>query len=103
MRSDDFRKMVEKAPENELFRFSLGQSLFDEGFHGEAIEHLEACCQKKAEWMMPLILLGKSHLQLGQTKQARETLEKALALAVAQNHETPEAELRAILADLPED
>lgn len=100
MRSDDFRKMVEKAPENELFRFSLGQSLFEEEFYGDAVEHLEACCGKKKEWMMPRILLGKAYLRLGRKDEARQILESALALAIEQNHETPEAELREILADL---
>lgn len=92
--------MVEKSPNNELFRFSLGQSLFDEGSHAEAIEHLDACCGIKADWMMPRILLGKSYLQLGRTDEARQTLEEALSLAVAQEHEAPEAELRALLDDI---
>lgn len=92
--------MVEQAPENELFRFSLGQSLFDEGFHVEAVEHLEACCGKKGEWMMPRILLGKAYLKVGRTEDARRELEAALALAIEQEHETPESELRAILEDL---
>lgn len=100
MKSDDFRKILEKAPENELFRFSLGQSLFEEGFHAEAVEHLDACCSKKRDWMMPRILLGKAYLQLDKTDEAREVLESALALAVEQEHETPEAELRALLNDL---
>lgn len=102
MRSDDFRKMVEKAPENVLFRFSLGQSLFEEGFYAEAIEHLHSCCGHKDDWMMPRILLGKAYLQLGQTEEARQAFESALQLAVDQNHEGPEGELRALLADLSE-
>lgn len=102
MRSENFRKMVEKAPDNELFRFSLGQSLFEEGFHAEAITHLEACCGIKAQWMMPRILLGKAYLQLGREAESRQALEAALALAIEQEHETPEAELRALLQDLPE-
>jgi Flp pilus assembly protein TadD len=52
--------------------------------------------------MMPRILLGKAYLQAGRTEEARQTLEAALGLAVAQNHEAPEAELRALLADLQE-
>jgi Flp pilus assembly protein TadD len=100
MRSENFKKMVEKSPDNQLFRFSLGQSLFDEGSHAEAVEHLDACCKIKEDWMMPRILLGKSYLQLGQIDQARSVLETALALAIAQEHEAPEAELRALLDDI---
>lgn len=101
MRSDDFKKMVEQAPQNELFRFSLGQALFDEGSYAEAIEHLEVCREKKAEWMMPLVLLGKSYLEVGRIQEAKKALQGALDLAISQEHETPEAELRALLADLP--
>jgi predicted Zn-dependent protease len=100
MRSETFKKMVASAPRNELFRFSLGQALFDEKAFEESIEHLEFCRSAKEEWMMPRILLGKARLQLGQTGPARTVLQEALDLAVAQHHEAPEAELRALLADL---
>lgn len=93
--------MVEKSPDSELFRFSLGQALYEEGSSAEAIEHLQACCEKKNEWMVPRILLGKALLDVGRTTEARQTLETALHLAVEQNHEAPEAELRMLLAELP--
>lgn len=100
MRSETFKKMVASAPDNELFRFSLGQALFEEEDFEESAAHLEWCRGKKADWMMPRILLGKARLQLGHKEKAQQALEEALALAVAQHHEAPEAELRALLADL---
>ncbi len=100
MRSEDFRKKVEAAPENRLFRFSLGQALFEEGAYAEAVEHLEFCCEQQSDWMMPRILLGQALMRLQQTDEARRTLESALQLAIAQKHEGPEAELRALLAEL---
>jgi len=99
-RSETFQKMVASAPENQLFRFSLGQALYEEGALSEAIEHLEFCRSRRADWMMPRILLGKAHLQLGQKPAAQPILKEALELAIEQNHEAPEAELRALLADL---
>jgi hypothetical protein len=48
--------------------------------------------------MMPRILLGKLLLRMGRTADARPVLEEALALAVAQDHEEPETELRGLLA-----
>jgi len=50
--------------------------------------------------MMPRILLGKAHLALGDRAAARNAFEDALRLAVAQGHEEPEEELRALLAAL---
>jgi hypothetical protein len=50
--------------------------------------------------MMPRILLGKSLLAVGDRAGAKTAFTDALALAVAQGHEEPEAELRPLLATL---
>ena len=50
--------------------------------------------------MMPRILLGKALLGLGRKPEAKPWLEQALQLAVAQNHDDPAQELRALLQDL---
>jgi predicted Zn-dependent protease len=99
-RSAQFAALVAKQPANELFRFSLAQALLAEGRPADAIEHLEFCAGKKADWMMPRILLGKALVGLGRRREAKPWLEQALHLAVAQDHEDPERELRAILSDL---
>ncbi|HVU16234.1 MAG TPA: molecular chaperone DnaJ [Candidatus Didemnitutus sp.] len=95
-----FRLLVAQYPDNELFHFSLAQALLRENETTEAIPHLRVCAEKKADWMMPRILLGKAYLALGKKKEARPWLESALALAVGQSHEDPEKELRALLAEL---
>ncbi|MBE2214373.1 MAG: tetratricopeptide repeat protein [Opitutaceae bacterium] len=100
MRSARFQTLVAQQPDNELFRFSLAQALLDEGRPADAIPHLEVCAAKKADWMVARILLGKALLALGRRDQARTRLEEALRLAIEQHHEDPEAELRALLADL---
>ena len=99
-KSDIFRPKVEAKPENTLFRFSLGQALYDEGSTAEAITHLEVCADSRDDWMLPRILLGKALLANKQDADAKPILEKALDLAVAQHHADPAEELRAILADL---
>jgi hypothetical protein len=50
--------------------------------------------------MMPRILLGKSLHAVGDQPGAKAVFTDALALAVAQGHEEPEEELRALLATL---
>ena len=99
-RSAHFAALVSKHPDNELFRFSLAQALVSEGRADAAVEHLIVCANKKSDWMMPRILLGKSLIGLGRRAEARPWLEQALQLAVTQNHEDPEHELRALLSDL---
>jgi len=99
-RSAHFAALVARQPDNELFRFSLAQALAAEDRGAEAVPHLEFCVAKKSGWMMPRILLGKLLLQLGRREEARPRLEDALRLAVAQEHEEPERELRSLLAGL---
>jgi hypothetical protein len=50
--------------------------------------------------MMPRILLGKCLLAVGDKPAVKAVFADALALAVAQGHEEPEEELRAVLATL---
>lgn len=99
-RSEHFGALVARQPDNEMFRFSLAQALAAEGRPAEAIPHYEFCVAKKADWMMARILLGKLFLQLGRRADAKPLLESALRIAVDQQHEDPERELRALLADL---
>lgn len=99
-RSEQFFAAVARQPDNELFHFSLAQALAAEGRGAEAVPHYEFCVAKKADWMMPRILLGKLFAQLGRRPEAKPLLEAALRLALEQQHEDPERELRSLLADL---
>lgn len=100
MSSARFAALVAARPENELFRFSFAQALLREGQDAAALEHLELCAARKPDWMMPRILLGKSLLALGRSREARPWLAAALHLAIVQGHEEPERELRALLGEL---
>lgn len=100
MRSEIIRQRLEKDPHNPLFRFSLGQALFQEERWEEACEHLNFCVAHRADWMMPRILLGKALLELKRPQEAKPVLEEALQLAIEQNHEDPADELRKLLASL---
>jgi len=99
-RTEQFQALVTSQPSNPLFRFSLAQALVNEARLREAVPHLEFCAASRADWMMPRILLGKLLLQLGRPAEARPLLIDALRLAVEQQHEDPERELRALLAEL---
>ena len=99
-RVQHFQGLVAKQPANELFRFSLAQALEAAGRSEEAVAQYQYCVEREADWMMPRILLGKRLLALGRKEEARPHLQAALQLAIDQSHEDPEAELRALLADL---
>jgi predicted Zn-dependent protease len=99
-RVEQFEVLVGRQPDNELFRFSLAQALMAERGPAEAVPHFEFCVAKKADWMMPRILLGKVQIGLGRRAEARTLISEALRLAVEQHHEDPERELRELLADL---
>ncbi len=96
-RSDTFRELVAKQPDNELFRFSLAQALVTELRYLEALEHLKYCVKKKPDWMVARIQLGKLYLELGMQADGLVQLQDALKLAVDQQHEAPEQELRELL------
>jgi predicted Zn-dependent protease len=99
-RVEQFEALVGRQPDNELFRFSLAQALLAERRPADAVPHFEFCVAKKADWMMPRILLGKVQVELGRRAEARTLLSEALGLAIEQHHEDPERELRELLADL---
>jgi len=100
MKSARFQPLVESNPDNEMFRFSLAQALFDEGSLDEAISHFSVCIKMKPDWMLAHILLAKAHIQLGNSELALPLLKHALQLAREQNHKDPEAEIQALLHDL---
>jgi len=100
MRSERFRGLVETNPDNELFRFSLAQALLQEDRLAEAEPHLRICIEKKTDWMVAHIALGKALIELGRRDEARPILRKAYQLAIEQNHEEPGIELSALLRQI---
>ena len=94
-----FEAKVAESPDNLLYRFSLAQALYGRS-PSEAIPHLKLCCEGRADWMIPRILLGKAYLQAGNSTESKEVLEDALRLAIQQNHKDPATEVRQLLEDL---
>ena len=95
-----YAAMLAMNSNNELARFSLGHALYDAGRYAEAAETFRVCIQRKPDWMVSTILLGRSQLQLGDKSAARETLEKARQLAIDQHHDGPLEEINGLLASL---
>ena len=100
MKSDKFRALLASKPDSELFQFSLGQALMEEGRGDEAVERFDICILKKPDWMMASILKSKCLIRLGKTDLALSELNRALKLSIEQRHEAPEAEIRQLIRSL---
>lgn len=100
MKSEKYKNLLKANPENELFRFSFGQALMDEGNPIEAISLFEKCLKKKPDWMVASILKAKCLIAIDQKDEAKSELHRALRLAIEQEHEAPEAEIRKLLETL---
>jgi predicted Zn-dependent protease len=94
------RELWRKFPDNDLSRFNLAQAYVAAGDFPNAIEHLRALCDKKPDWMVVHIQLGKAFIALGRSMEAKPILEHALKLASAQHHDTPREELEELLKTL---
>ena len=95
-----YAAMLAKNPNNELARFSLGKTFYDDGEFAEAIESFRICIERKPDWMVPMILLGRCHIALGDKASARSYFEKARQLAIDQHHDGPLEEVNGLLAAL---
>ncbi len=95
-----WERLLESQPNHDLARFSLGKAYFDAGRLPEALRHLNQALEKKPDWMVVQILVGKCHQALGDLSAARAAYEKALKLAIDQHHEGPQMEMEQILEEL---
>ncbi len=104
MTTDDliakYEGLLKQRPDDELLHFSLGKALYDADRLSEAEEHLQAALAARSDWMVVTMLLAKIALRRNDRTAARALYEKGLELAVAQQHEGPEEEIRAALAAL---
>ena len=95
-----YEGLLQARPDDELLHFSLGKALYDAGRIPEATGHLQTALKAKPDWMVVTMLLAKIALQQNDKAAARALYEKGLELAIAQDHEGPEEEIRAVLAKL---
>src|SRR5476651_2723936 len=95
-----YEGLLQARPDDELLLFSLGKALYDAGRVPEAETQLRAALKAKPDWMVVTMLLAKIALQRNDKPAARALYEKGLELAITQDHEGPEEEIRAALAKL---
>lgn len=95
-----WEQVLATQPANELARFSLAKALFDSERYAEARDQLVTALERRPDWMVVQILLGKCHLSLGDREAARDAFVRARQLAVDQDHVGPREEMDQLLAEL---
>lgn len=95
-----YTALLEAQPANDLARFSLGRAFYDAGRFAEAAEAFRACLQRKPDWLVAALLLGRCELELGHRAEAKQCLENARQLAADQGHDGPLREANELLASL---
>lgn len=80
-RSDAFRKLLERSPDNPMILCSLGIELFKEGNYAEARDHLSRAVANKPDYSVAYRTLGRAHFELGETVEARKVFQEGRAVA----------------------
>ena len=99
-REAQFRKVVEAHPESPRGHFSLGKLLLEERRYPEAVESLRAAVRLQPDYAAALVSLGDALIGAARKHEAREVLQDARAVAVAQKHPSLAEEIEARIAEL---
>ncbi|MGF1471694.1 MAG: tetratricopeptide repeat protein [Rubrobacteraceae bacterium] len=80
-RTDMFRKLLEKDPENPMVLCSLGIELFKAGDYPEAREYLSRAIENKPDYSVAYRTLGRTYYELHENAAARRTFETGREVA----------------------
>jgi len=80
-RSDMFRKLLERDPENPMILYSLGNELFKEGRYEEARDLLQRAIENKPDYSVAYRMLGRAHYGLHENTEARNVFLKGKVVA----------------------
>lgn len=106
-RIEQFRKMAQADPDNELGHFSLGKALIDAGQYDQAIEPLEKVIELNNQFSKAYHLLALAQKEANQTADAVSTLRIGYDIATSRGDLMPKKEMAKLLTELgqnvPED
>lgn len=100
---DRFRALKERMPASELPRWTLAQAYEEAGLTQEALVEYGDLVVLKPDYCLAWLRLGALRLGLGEDRAARDALEEARRLAVAQGHSAPREEVARLLGSLDDD
>lgn len=97
---EDWKALLEEEPDNELVRFTYARDLMEVGRFDEAVPHFERLVADQNDYALAWAFLARARLAVGDRDGARRACDQGLPHALAQRHETPETEIRAVLDEL---
>jgi uncharacterized protein HemY len=80
-RSDMFRKLLERDPNNPMILYSLGSELFKEGSYGEARDVLQQAIENKPDYSVAYRMLGRARYELHENAKAKNVFLKGREVA----------------------
>ena len=99
-RIEQFRKMAEADPENELGHFSLGRAYLDAAMYAEATESFRRVVQLNANLSKAYHLMAQALLAAGQRQEAIDQLTLGVKIADARGDMMPRNEMLKMLREL---
>jgi Fe-S cluster biosynthesis and repair protein YggX len=99
-RIEQFRKMAEADPDNELGHFSLGRACLDAGDHAQAIKSFQRALELNPNIAKVYQLLATALLKQDRKPEAIERLTRGVEVAVARGDLMPKREMMQMLKDL---
>jgi Fe-S cluster biosynthesis and repair protein YggX len=98
-RIEQFRKMAEADPKNELGHFSLGKAYLDAGMNAPAIESFQRALELNPDIAKVYQLLATALLKENRKPEAIERLTKGVEVAAARGDLMPKNEMIAMLKE----
>ncbi len=80
-RSEMFRRLLERAPENPMVLYSLGSELYKEERYSEAREYLSRAVENKQDYSVAYRTLGRALYELGEDAEARRIFDQGRKIA----------------------
>ena len=80
-RTDMFRRLLERDPDNSMILYSLGNELFKEKKYSEAKEYLSRAVQNKPDYSVPYRTLGRTLYELHEDAEARRVFVEGREIA----------------------
>ena len=99
-RIEQFRKMAQANPDDDLAHYALGQALVDSGRHAEAVNVLRHVIKLNATYSRAYVLLGQSLEEAGDVDGAIETYQLGYAAAMNRGDLMPATQMKDLLSAL---
>ena len=99
-RIDQFRKMAQANPDDDLAHFALGQALCDADRGAEAIRVLKHVIKLNDTYSRAYVLLGIAQIEEEDTEAAIETFQSGYAAAMSRGDLMPATEIKQRLEEL---